>query len=84
MSRQQALGRTTGVGVRRRALGAVRWAARRVRAGRARQASVSGRGAQGARSPGGQAVAPPTGAGVGARRRRACARRLGVLAGQLG
>ena len=38
--------------MRRRALGAVRWAARLVRAGRAgraRQASVSGRGAQGAR-----------------------------------
>ena len=66
---------------------------------RGAQVSVSGacrNGAQarrGARSAGGQAAAREAGAGVrgalgvgarGARSGRACARRLGVLAGQLG
>ena len=68
--------------MRRQALGAVRWAARRLRAGRAgrvRQASVSGRGAQGvlgvqARGRAGarvradtQAAARAAGAGMGSR-----------------
>ena len=63
------------------------------RAGRAGEREWGVQARRGARSAGGQAAAREAGAGVrgargvgarGARPGRACARRLGVLAGQLG